>query len=267
MVPDGRGARTGVRVARSHRAQHPRPATREPGRDVRVARQPRCRRLRGRAVERAPAGEALDEHEPEGVDVGRRPHLASLELLGRDVRHRADGLVGSGDPRAAEEAGDAEVGQPDRAVVVEHEVRRLHVAMHDALAVDVVERGGGLAADAGHPVERECAAVQQLAHGRPAEQLEDEEGVAVVGSGVEETNEVRVLEPGERPGLCGEATFMLDLAEHLHRHIALEAHVPAPVHVGHAAAVDEVVDAVSGLEDGVGGDHRTPWHLPSGRAD
>ena len=27
----------------------------------------------------------------------------------------------------------------------------------------------------------------------------------------------------------------------------------------------EVVDAVSGLEDGVGGDHETPWDLPSGR--
>ena len=139
--------------------------------------------------------------------------------------------------------------------------------MHDALAVDVVERRSGFAADAGHPVGRERAAVQLLTHRRPAEQLEDEEGVAVVGSGVEEADEVRVLEPRQRLGLGGEATLVLDLAEHLHRHIALEAHIAAPVHVGHAAAVDEVVDAVSGLEDGVGGDHRTPWHLPSGRAD
>ena len=163
--------------------------------------------------------------------------------------------MGAGDPRGAEEAGDAEVGEPDRAVVVQHEVRRLHVAMHDALAVDVVERGGGLGADARHPVGRERAALQQLTHGRPAEQLEDEERVAVVGAGVEEADEVRVLKPGQGAGFGGEATLVLDLAEHLHRHVALEAHVPTPVHVGHAAAVDEVVDAVSGLEDGVGGDH------------
>src|SRR5438477_208876 len=50
--------------------------------------------------------------------------------------------MGAGDPRGAEEAGDAEVGEPDRAVVVEHEVRRLHVAMHDALAVAIIERLG-----------------------------------------------------------------------------------------------------------------------------
>jgi hypothetical protein len=56
--------------------------------------------------------------------------------------------------------------------------------MHDPLAVDVVERGGGLGADACHPVGRERPAVQQLAHRRATEELEDEKRVAVVGAGV-----------------------------------------------------------------------------------
>ncbi len=134
--------------------------------------------------------------------------------------------------------------------------------MHDPLAVDVVERGGRLGADARHPVGRERAAVQLLAHRRATEELEDEERVAVVGAGVEETDEVRMLEPRQGPRFGGEATFVLDLPQHLHGDVAFEADVPAPVHVGHASAIDQLVDAVSGLEHGVGGDHRTPRGLP-----
>ena len=41
-------------------------------------------------------------------------------------------------------AGDAEVADGEAAAVVEQEVRGLDVAVDDALAVRVVERGGGL---------------------------------------------------------------------------------------------------------------------------
>ena len=41
------------------------------------------------ALERAPAGEQLVEHEAERVDVAARRHLAAGELLGRHVGRRA----------------------------------------------------------------------------------------------------------------------------------------------------------------------------------
>jgi hypothetical protein len=75
-----------------------------------------------------------------------------------------------------------------------------------------------------------------------------------------------MLEPRQGPRFGGEPTLVLDLPQHLHCDVAFEAHVPAPVHVGHASAIDQLVDAVSGLEDGMGGDHRTPWDLPCGPA-
>ena len=92
-------------------------------------------------LERALPGEQLVEHETERVDVAARGHLAAGELLGRHVGRRA------GAQRFAGDAGQAEVGDPDLAAAVEHDVRRLEIAMDDAAIVRRGEAGADLPRD------------------------------------------------------------------------------------------------------------------------
>ena len=65
-------------------------------------------------------------------------------LLGRQVGGGAHGRAGAGEPAALAQLGEAEVGELEPLLLIEHDVRRLHVAMDDALAVGVGEAGGDL---------------------------------------------------------------------------------------------------------------------------
>ena len=68
-----------------------------------------------------------------------------MRLLGRDVGRRAEHLAGLGDLLFPGEAGDAEVADPEPVAVVEQQVGRLDVAVHDPGGVRGIECGGGLA--------------------------------------------------------------------------------------------------------------------------
>ena len=99
-------------------------------------------RDRALADERRPPGEQLEEHAAGGVQVGARVDRLALRLLGREVLGRADDGLGLGHRRVGvgHRAGDAEVHHLDRAVVGDHDVRGLDVAVDDAVAVAVAER-------------------------------------------------------------------------------------------------------------------------------
>ena len=60
--------------------------------------------------------------------------------LGRHVLERPDHLAGAGDPRGVDGLRDPEVGEPSPAVALEEDVRWLHVAVHDACAMDAGQR-------------------------------------------------------------------------------------------------------------------------------
>ena len=96
------------------------------------------------ALERALAGEDLVEHQPERVDVAARCDLAARQLLRRHVGGRA------GPDRFAREARESEIGQPDLAGAVEHDVRGLEVAVDDVALV----RGGQAGTDLSRDLER-----------------------------------------------------------------------------------------------------------------
>jgi len=87
------------------------------------------------------AGEHLVEHDSEGVDVAARVSALATDLLGRDVVWRAQALgeVSEGEAAGAGVGGDAEVDEADVVVAVDHDVFRLHVAVDDAVGVDVLE--------------------------------------------------------------------------------------------------------------------------------
>src|SRR5581483_2339143 len=72
-------------------------------------------------------------------------------LLGGHVPRGAEEGAAAGQGRVVGVAGQAEVGDPDDALVVEEQVGRLDVAVDDAAGVGVGEAVGGLGADVGDP--------------------------------------------------------------------------------------------------------------------
>ena len=129
------------------------------------------------AVERHVAGEHLEEHDAQRVEVGLRPDRVAERLLGRDVVRRAEHPAVGRQPLLVERAGDPEVGDLGRALHVDEDVLRLDVAVHDVARVRCAERprdldrvGDGLGD--GQPAEAPDAVLERLA----LDVLEDDVG-------------------------------------------------------------------------------------------
>ena len=86
------------------------------------------------------AGEHLEHHDADRIDVAARVGKGAAGLLGTDVVHRADGLVGDGLGGAAGKAGNAKIGDLDRPVREQHDVLGLDVPVDDALVVRMLQR-------------------------------------------------------------------------------------------------------------------------------
>ena len=96
---------------------------------------------RGR-LERRPAGDQGIERRPQRIHVGRRADLAPLAagLLRRHVAGRPHDLARAGQPAVALHLlGQAEVGDPRVAVLVEQDVGRLQVAVNHAALVGILD--------------------------------------------------------------------------------------------------------------------------------
>ena len=94
-------------------------------------------------------GQEFVEGQAQRIDIGAGVATA-LESLGRHVSDRAHDVAGTGQVAVAGDLGQAEVGDPDRAVGVEQEVRRLDVAVEDAVLMGIIECLGHLETDPRH---------------------------------------------------------------------------------------------------------------------
>jgi len=130
----------------------------------------------------------------------------------------------------------------DAAVVAHHDVVRLDVAVHEALAVSDAERLADLADDA-----EDLAAVHGLGEGADAlaaHELHHEVGAALLGvAHVVDLRDAGVVERGGGAGFALEAgaRHLVPGAlgrEHLHRDGAAELLVPGRVDDAHAALAD-----------------------------
>ena len=86
------------------------------------------------------AGETFDEHRAERVDVSGRPDSLALDVLGRDVVDGSQELAAAGEAGRAEEPAQAEVRQVDVLVLVDENVGRLDIAVHEPAPMGGVER-------------------------------------------------------------------------------------------------------------------------------
>jgi hypothetical protein len=107
------------------------------------------------------AGERLEQHHAEAVQVGARVDERAAELLGGDVGRVLDQERGGGAGREDVDAGEADVGEGDPVIVAEHDAAGREVADDHAAVVDrgqaigdrgpdradLVDRRGGAAGD------------------------------------------------------------------------------------------------------------------------
>ena len=212
-------------------------------------------RQRGRLV-RQPPRQQLVGDDAERVDVGARAGLLAARLLGREVGGGAEHRPDLGDARLVDRAGDPEVGELDDVGVGDEQVAGLDVAVHDAVAMRVVEAAAGLGDDLDRLLDVEVAAVAQQLGARVAgDVLHHDEVlvVALVEAEVEHLNDVRVHEPGSGERLAAEARDERRvvgevLGQQLQRDVALEALVEGEVHGRHAADAEPALDPVAACD-------------------
>ena len=179
----------------------------------------------GRAARaRTSQGDDLEEDQAQGVDVGPLPDLfvAAVRLLGRHVGRGPDEarVLLAGD-RRVDRLGDPPVEDVDLAVVADHHVLGLEVAVDEALGVGEVDR----LADLGEEVQelRELSAraslaagldggaglVEDLSQGPTQDALHREPRDLVVSAQGVDRDHVRVIELGGDPDLLEEAGHVL----------------------------------------------------------
>ena len=238
----------------------------EVGRDVRTEVRRSGRRLRevlhrdlDRAVarERHLAGEQLEEDDPRRVEVRRLvDRRAACLLRGEVLRGADDRALLRHLARAG--ARDAEVRDLHDALGVDDDVVRLDVAVDDAVAVRVAERGEDLARVRDRDGHRaEAARADELLERSPLDVLHDDVVGAVELAAVEDRDDVRVGEAGGVRRLSTEAldellVVRVPAVQHLDGDPAAQLLVLGEVDVGHAAAAELPGDAVAPREEGAG---------------
>ena len=206
------------------------------------------------AVEGDVAGEHLEQHDAERVDVGLAVDVVAERLLGGDVVGGAEHAAVGGQALLVEGASDAEVGDLGRAFLVDEDVLGLDVAVDDVAIVRRLERAGDLdrVGDRlvdGQPAHAADAVLERLA----LDVLEDDVGAAVLLTGVDDADDVRVRELRDGAGLATEALELVgvrgDLAVHeLDRDAALQHGVEGPIDRRHPAGPDLGVQPVPAIQ-------------------
>ncbi len=98
------------------------------------------------ALPRRGIGQQLEQDCTQGIDVGRNRDLLAAQLLRRRKIGRQHRLRRFGDGKVIlQQLGDAEIEQLDRPFSVDHDVRRLEIAMHHEVGVRISHRGANIA--------------------------------------------------------------------------------------------------------------------------
>ena len=192
--------------------------------------------------------------------------VSATRLLRTDVLQSAEELAGgrfrnrgclAGRQRIElGELGDSEVEYLRPTAIVDHDVSRLDVAVHDAVSVRLLESVGNFGGDAHDLADRHRAALQPIAQRLPFDVLHGDEGRAVVGfARLVDDGHIRMREFGGRDRFTNEAPLRLRLCarEDLQRDVSLQRRILGQVHLPHPAHPKWSNDAIP--PDGIR-DHR-----------
>ncbi len=139
-----------------------------------------------------------------------------------------------------------------RATALEQDVRRLDVAVHEALCVRGVEAIGHLRDHRDRLLRRQPAPLgEQLREIRPFDEAHRHVELAGLLAGIEHRNHVGMVDRGRQLRLALEAAPEILIGrevrrDELDRALALERNVRGPVDHAHAAASDQLVEAIAG---------------------
>ena len=203
-------------------------------------------------------GEQLVRDDTERIAVARRSRRLAPSLLWREIPGGPEHRPGK---RQCVEAGcgcDAEVGHVHAVLLVQQEVRRLHVSMHDALSVCGVQTRGGLAKPLDRPAWSDRRRSDPIVNGAPVQVLHDDERLAVVLADVEDRDDVRMRrETRSGARLPREACAHIRIArvpfgEHLDRDRSAEEAVGRTVDVSHPATGERADGGVARRQDPLG---------------
>ena len=157
------------------------------------------------AEEGAAASEHLEQHDPQRPDVGAPIHPVVARLFGTHVCDRARPRAGPRE-RHVRQLRDPEVEDLHDAVGGDHEIRRLHVAMHDPARVRRREPLGRLTHERHRFSDRQRPTSNPRPHRLPfIERHGDEELPVVALADLVDRADVRVIERGDRLRLDAEA--------------------------------------------------------------
>jgi hypothetical protein len=201
------------------------------------------------------AGQHLEQHQPGGVDVAAGISDAPLHLFGGEVGDGAeqdtgrarDGLAGHG-------PGQTEVGDLDRAVVVDDDVLGLDVTVDQAVGVGLAEGEQHRFEDVERGARGEGPLLaHHLTQGQARNVLHDEEHDVTVATLVVHGDDVGVRQGCRRARLAveaGDEALVVDevLTHDLQRHLATEALVEGQVDGGHSAVGESTEHSIAPVE-------------------
>ena len=197
--------------------------------------------------------ERFVEDTTERVDVRGGRDLLRVDLLGRRVVGRPDEDARLGQVTVTALLRDPEVHQVDAAgAVLDHHVRRLHVAVDHLVGVCRVERSRDLLQDRERVVRILRASVgDQLPEVGPVHVAHRDVRHPVEVAGVVDRDDVRMVDRGDRLRLADEPLLEVVAAAELGREglqggLALEQHMFGLVDEAHAAASEQAGDPVPG---------------------
>ena len=198
-----------------------------------------------------PTREQLVGNHSQRVLVGALVAPAAVRLLRREVLARSEHRARGGECLVGVQcAGDPEVRHLRGAAPVDEDVVRLDVTVHDPELVRERERAGDLAGEVqGESDRKRPDALDHRLQVLAVDVLEDDELTLLPLASVDDRDDVRMRETGNRARLAAEALDVLGVApevlvEHLDGHATLEHGVVRPVDGRHAALADEQLQLV-----------------------
>ena len=236
-------------VVSSERLQQRLPAGRQVARHLRPAVQAGEGGLDDGAVVLPAPGEALQQHQPQRVHVGRGRDALAGDLLRSEVAGGADREAAARHAGGVDQPGDAEVGEAGPAVAGQQHVGGLDVAVHHPVVVHVGQGGGEVGTDPRGRLLRHGAPRDPVGEGRRVDQRHHDEGPAAVLADVEQLDEAGVAQALQGADLALAHLALLPgdhrVAEELHRDQGAGLLVGGGVDVGHPAAPQQSPEAVA----------------------